>query len=318
MHQNATIAPAAAYAYADDLCIITCYFNPEKYKTKKKNFDQFIAPIMAAGLHYIIVECAFNDAGFEIPASANVIRVNSNAVLWQKERLLNIALGAVPAHCTKIAWLDCDILFSNEHWATEASALLEQVPVVQPFTHAVRLPEHHTYYNGEGHVYNGFAAVHRHYPDVKLKGNFELHGHTGFVWAARKEVFEGIGFYDACLSGVADHLMAHSFCGDWQSACIQKLIASNPKYLAHFQDWSKKIYEKIGGQIGFIEGVVLHLWHGDHLQRRYLENSQFLSQTPYNPPDDLYLNNSQCWEIRENRELLTDWTQFYLSSRKED
>jgi hypothetical protein len=318
MPEIATVAPAPAYARANDLCIITCYFNPEKYKTKKKNFEKFIAPIAAAGLHHIIVECAFNEAGFELPDSPNVIRVNSNAVLWQKERLLNIALDAIPAECSKIAWLDCDILFSNEQWAIETSVLLEKHPVVQPFEHAVRLPEHVIEYTGEGHVYNGFAAVYSRYPETMRKGHFELHGHTGFAWAAKKEVFRGIGFYDACLSGVADHLMAHSFLGDWHCTCVQRLFLENEKYFAHFEEWSRKIYERIRGNIGFAPGVVLHLWHGDHLQRRYLENSQFLSQTPFNPPDDLYLNDSQCWEIRENRELLTDWTQFYLSGRRED
>src|SRR4051794_6763994 len=125
MAGNAIISPASDYTYADDLCIITCYFNPEKYKSKKKNFAQFIAPITKAGLNHIIVECAFNNSSFEIPESPNVIRVNSNAVLWQKERLLNIALKAVPMKCSKIVWIDCDIQFSNARWATETSLLLD-------------------------------------------------------------------------------------------------------------------------------------------------------------------------------------------------
>ena len=70
----------------------------------------------------------------------SLLRIRSEHVLWQKERLINVALGHLPKHVKKVAWLDCDILFSNPNWLIETSELLDNYPIVQPFQTANRLP----------------------------------------------------------------------------------------------------------------------------------------------------------------------------------
>ena len=32
--------------------------------------------------------------------------------MWQKERLLNVALAAVPNNVEDVAWIDCDVVFA--------------------------------------------------------------------------------------------------------------------------------------------------------------------------------------------------------------
>src|SRR5262249_31410323 len=152
----------------------------------------------AGGLPLLTVECAFCDDGFELPAAPDVLRVRGRDVMWQKERLLNAALPHLPPECVAVAWLDGDVLFQREDWALQTRSLLERVPLVQPFDQAIRLPRGVLVYDGVGDVYDGFAATYARQPQRLLRGDFAAHGHTGFAWAARRELVERHGLYDAC------------------------------------------------------------------------------------------------------------------------
>lgn len=312
------LTPAASYDFVEDLCILTCYFNPNRYKSKKTNFDRFIRPIKESGLSYFIIECAFDGTNYELPASDNVIRVRSNAILWQKERLINVGLKQLPPRLSKFVWLDSDILFCNPAWAKETSVHLDSYPVIQPYDRAIRLPKNNVNFSGDGLVYNGFGAIYNRYPNVMVKGDFELHGHTGFAWAGQTEVFREDGLYDACLSGGADHLMAHAFCGDWHSKCLKRVFLDNHTYFSHFENWSRKMYAKVKGRVGYTAGTIMHLWHGNHSNRRYTENSAFLNETSFDPVNDLLINETGCWEIRADKKSLMNWTVDYIAERKED
>jgi len=151
-----------------------------------------------------------------------------------------------------------------------------------------------------------------------LEGDFLLHGHTGFVWAIRKDIINKVGFYDACLSGGADHLMAHAFCGDWHSLCLRRMFLDNKAFFNHYEAWAKTIFEKIKGNVTFTKGVIFHLWHGDQKDRRYLENIQHLSSCEFDPTKDIYLNESGCWELTKERKDVLEWSTEYFMQRNED
>lgn len=129
------------YNNSDDLWVITCYFNPNNYRSKLANYRIFADRILKSGINLLTVECAFGDTPFVLGPFPNVLQIRSQHIMWQKERLLNIALSHLPKEVEKVAWLDCDILFSNADWAVQASKLLDSVPVVQLFENAVRLPK---------------------------------------------------------------------------------------------------------------------------------------------------------------------------------
>ena len=153
------VEPARAYRPAHDLWVITSFFNSQQYSSKYKNFILFRDSLERSGVNYLVVECAFKGQPFTIPASSRVLRVRSQSILWQKERLLNIAISALPQECTKVAWIDCDVLFEKESWAIETSSLLESYVVVQPFESCVRLPKDSRSYEGAGECYESFASV---------------------------------------------------------------------------------------------------------------------------------------------------------------
>ena len=123
---------------SDKFWAITSYFNPIGYKNRLKNY-RFFRQRLAMPL--VAVELSFG-GGFQLqPGDADaLIQVHDGDVLWQKERLLNIALAAVPDECDKIAWLDSDVLFEDSDWVERAGRLLEQFALVQLFESRYDLP----------------------------------------------------------------------------------------------------------------------------------------------------------------------------------
>ena len=315
------IEPAAAYTPAPDLWLLTCYFNADGYRTKRANYDRFALSLRRSHLRLLTVECAFPGQPFELPAGPDVLQFRARDVLWQKERLLNLGLAHLPAACTKLAWLDCDVLFENPDWAAETSRRLDRFPVVQPFARAVRLPRGADAYRATGDVWEGFAAVQARDPHALLSGRFDRHGHTGFAWAARREVLAGPGFYDACVAGSGDHMMAHAFCGDWDSACIDRIIggiAPDNRHRDWFAAWSRRIYPATRARVGYVPGAVLHLWHGDFTHRRYVDRNRELARFGFDPAVDLRIGPGGCWEWRSDKPELHRWARAYFGQRRED
>lgn len=312
-----TVTPAAEYARTDALWAVTAYFNPDRYRTKRRNYDAFRARLDGR-VPLLTVEAAFGGDDFELPASDAVVRVRGRDVMWQKERLLNVALDRLPASCTKVAWLDADVLFENPDWAAEAARRLDRCPVLQLFDRAVRLPRGATADDGTGEAYPGFAAVAARDPHRLLAGDFAAHGHTGFAWAARREALAGRGLYDACIAGSGDHMMAHAFAGDWTSPCVARILGGANRHRDHFAAWCKDVYQKVRADVGFVPGSVLHLWHGEVRDRRYVDRNRELAGFGFDPRRDIRVGAGGCWEWASDKPALHAWARGYFGLRRED
>ena len=96
---------------AGNLWAITSYFNPVKYVRRKMNYDFFRQHL---GVPLIAVELC-SDGRFELAESDAdlLIRRHGRDVMWHKERLMNIALDALPADCGRVAWSDCDMVLEQ-------------------------------------------------------------------------------------------------------------------------------------------------------------------------------------------------------------
>jgi len=94
MHK--VIKAAQKYSHTDELCVISCFYNPNSYKTKPANYNAFIERMEISNLSYLIVECAFDKQSFALKKSKNIIRLRTSDVMWQKERLLNVAIENIP------------------------------------------------------------------------------------------------------------------------------------------------------------------------------------------------------------------------------
>jgi hypothetical protein len=298
--------------------VITCYYNPRRYQTKRDNYARFLEGLHKSALSVLVVELAFGNAAFELPETSHLIRVRGGDVLWQKERLLNLALSALPASCTFVAWMDCDILFENPRWLEGTLVALDRFPVVQPYSSVVRLPRREVIFSERGETWYSFGALAGSYPVLVTKGNLAVHGHPGFAWAARRELWQEIGFYDVCLTGAGDVLMSLGLVGDWLSGYVKSITGLGTPYHAHFVAWAKRAYARVGAQVGCVPGRALHLWHGDYENRQHdLRNDQF-QRFAFDPIKDLRLAPNGVWEWASDKPSLHRWAEDFFGARNED
>jgi hypothetical protein len=306
----------------NDFWIITAYFNPCRYVTKRVNFERFAARLKSMSASLLVVELVLDDGDFELGGEHNVVRLRGGGVMWQKERLLNIAATHLPVSCTKIAWLDGDLLFDADHWLRSTAEALDRYCVVQPFSSCVRLAPGLVDWASDGTrpeaVVESFAAAIARDRSLAHRARYAAHGHTGFAWAARRELFDHAGLYDACVTGSGDHLMAHVFAGALDSICIPAMIGAGHSYAAHFARWAVEANRIVGGSLGFAEGRVLHLWHGEVSDRRYYDRNQEFKTFDFDPDRDLRYGANGAWEWAGAPARIRDWAHDLFGSRHED
>jgi len=303
---------------------VTCFYNPSHYKNKLDNYRHFRKKSQEQGLKLLCVELAFGDSDFELTKDdADIlVQLRTDSVLWQKERLLNVGLKALPQDCDKFAWLDADILFENDNWVELTAQALESYKIVQPYSVAVRLPkngqlgqiEDLPVDNSEGAKIYGLAYSIASFGLDLLSADYVNHGHAGFVWAARREIFKKSGLYDRMILGSGDSLMAHAFYGQKkyfiQNICSQAMVADQNK-------WMDDISREIGQSVYYVEGVIEHLWHGSKDNRFYNDRLRVLKRFEFNPASDIKLDKNGCWQWASDKPALHQWCKNYFNLRKE-
>lgn len=299
---------------ADSLWIITSYFNWCRYKSKYDNYKVFCDGIRKMGVNLLTIECALMDHKFQLPAGRNVVHVRTASIMWQKERLLNIAIDALPATCQFVVWVDCDLIFTSSTWVSETISGLEQYAVLQPFDKMIRLPKGRTVSQIGDAVSTSFMGGIRASAEGVAPPRV---GHPGFAWAARRDVLEACnGLYDACIVGGADRVIAHAFFGDYHGKVVSKIVLGGLG--DHYLDWAKRAHRIVRRSVTLVNGLVLHLWHGSSADRLYFERHEFVDGYGFNPRHDLAVNKWGCWEWASDKPELHNWIQSYFSSRNED
>lgn len=300
------------------LAVITTYYNPSRYQTRRKNFEVFKRGVLAAGVALLTVECVFGDEAPELPEGPDVLHVQSQSVLWQKERLLNLAAAQLPADVDAVAWIDADLLFSNPRWAQDTLQALKHSAVVQMFETCTRLDQ-----SGEvgdhPDVVESMASVMRRFPQALGLQRYDIHGHTGYAWAMRRELFDKVGLYEHAISGSADHFMAHAIFGDC-GFCVQNALKHDPVQISHFQEWARRFYVHTQGRLGVVPGHIVHLWHGDLKHRNYFNRMHLITELGYNPYTDLHIVPGRPleWASHLKKPGLVAYFKEFFDSRLED
>ncbi|VWC49373.1 hypothetical protein BLA13014_07587 [Burkholderia aenigmatica] len=301
-----------------ELIAITTYFNPCRYSTRRKNYDLFMAGMRQAKVPCITVECAFGTESFELPQSVDVIQIKADALLWQKERLLNLAASWLPRTCKYVAWLDCDILFDNPQWAREVVQVLRRHKVAQMFETCLRLDPFGKI--GEvPDVSESFASVMNRNAALLNAGRYDAHGHTGYGWAMRREIFDAVGLYESAVSGSADHFMAHAIYGDY-NFCITNALKHDRRQIDHLKAWGARFHQLVQGSLGVVPGQIRHLWHGDAVNRRYFLRMHEITDLGFDPWTDLQASPGAPlqWALGMNKPGLKEYFANYFASRQED
>lgn len=308
---------------AAETWVIACYSNPLGFRTRRQNFRHFVDGLRRQNARLLVVEMTGPEGTFELDGRGyETVRLRGDGLIWQKERMLNIALTHLPAACDKVVWADADVLFENPDWLDATTRALDDDVVVQPFESCVRLPVGHVQFHGETQEDTGivpsFAASFHLDPTLAVTHRFRYHGHTGFAWAARRDFLEQCGFYDACITGSGDHLMAHVFAGTLSSRCIPAMLGDDNAFARHFAQWAAATHAHCGGRLGFVPGRLLHLWHGSVLKRRYAQRNQEIGQFGFDPDRDIRLDAHGVWEWDAASTQLREWSEEGFRSRDED
>jgi hypothetical protein len=301
---------------------ITSYYNPAKYQRRYMNFRNFRKNLP---IPLVAVELSF-DGTFELDRDdADVLlQIDGGAILWQKERLLNLALDALPAGVDLVAWLDGDIVFGDDRWVEDARDQLRRSAVVQLFSEMVDLPPEAAsiseLYADAPPSARSFACYFLEAGDQALDlprpdGRRRTVA-TGFAWAARKDFIAGHRFYDAMIAGSGWRMMIFAMLGRYQEA--RSVFQLSEARYRHYRNWAEPFHFASGGRIGCVPGRLYHLWHGDLKNRAYEERHSKLAQLGFDPTEDIRVGENGAWHWARPREDLAQFLRDYFFDRAED
>jgi hypothetical protein len=319
---------------------ITSYFNPAGYATKLHNFKMFRA---ALGLPLVVVELVFSGGESELAPHLSQygtdkvihIIIRQGDVLWQKERLLNVALSRLPQDVSHVVWIDCDLIFHDSTWIEHLTKKLRVCPIVQCFETVRYLPQLKnelggekssivelskaalSLWEGEGlWTLDNPSFVSKHFRLGVLPGG----GH-GMVWAGQVDLLRKHGLYDARIVGGGDLAFAHAVIGVPLAAGDKEASRHFAQVqIDHYESWASAFRKELLqlGPVGCLDDIVYHLWHGERMNRRYATRYQVLVDHAFDPNLDIRINAEGTWSWNSDKPEMHKAMKVYFQERQED
>jgi hypothetical protein len=313
------------------LWAITSYFNAMGFRTRRTNYRTFWRRL--TGVPLLTVELG-HEGRYELESkdATVLVQIPSRDVLWQKERLLNRALEALPGDCHTVVWLDSDILFERTDWPRRAMEALEQSVMVQLFSRAYYLPRDVDFERplaaqsylqrrstASGLVAGGLAENSFTASLETLKAHGMASDYSnGHAWAMRRETLQRIGFYEGMVVGGGDYVFLQAAIGQFETVRQgHGWTADSPQYL-HFLRWAERLHAVVQGRIGMVPGEIFNLWHGELLNRRYLPRHKILVAHDFDPDRDIAIDEHGALRWASDKPALHQAVREYFQGREED
>jgi hypothetical protein len=247
-----------------------------------------------------------------------LVQVRGRDVMWQKERLLNLALQALPNGCKNVVAVDCDIIFGANDWPDRVNETLNDSVILQPYSHVHDLPRDWTSdqpLSAGTHCRQAVTfAIGTGTPIPACLGEFARNGtftySRGIAWAARRDLLNQHGFYDKRILGGGDRSFSSAVYGYF--AAVQH--NRDKSYL----EWAVPFHQAVGNAVGWIKGDIYHLWHGELRYRNYHDRMKILEQYAFDSTKDIIVAENGCWHWNTNKPGLHESVRSYFSSRRED
>ena len=267
---------------------ICTYFNYYQDNLRKNNYIKFRKNL---NCDILTVEVARDKSEFFIDDAIQIVAKPEN-LLWQKERCFNIALDTLPNTIDKIVWLDTDIVFHNNNWLQDLEKKLDEVAFAQPFENVV---ENHEQYN---HNLNCFGYAKLVYDNIHKDLPLPTSVAQGLSWGVNRSILEN-GFYDKHILGSNDALQLIAWLGDIFNIILLQLPHS---LIMDFLLYYKNMQHYLGSSIGYCEGTVEHLYHGDTFKRGYNSREKLLKEDF--SIDDIEIDDNGLYKLNNNKKLL--------------
>jgi hypothetical protein len=320
------------HPFPDKLYVVTAISNPCRYTSRYNLYRAFEKRVADAGAILYTVEMAFGGRPFEVTESTNPrhIQVRGSDELWHKENLLNLGISRLPANAKYVAWIDADIQFVRPDWAQETIQQLQHYQVVQMFSHASDVGPNFEPLNNSlswtESIKQGLSF--KNIKESKIDGSCIYHNgkfikgawHSGLAWAARRSAIDGMGgLIDFAILGSADRNMAAGFYG-----LIEQTLDKNfsPEYKKWMVNWQDRTVRTLRHNIGQIDGLVYHFWHGPKINSKYTERWKILSDYQFNPLTDIKKDSQGIWKLEDHNDIrsikLRNALREYFKQRQED
>jgi hypothetical protein len=146
-------------------------------------------------------------------------------------------------------------------------------------------------------------------------------GHPGFAWAARRSALNATGgLIDFAVTGGADRHMACGLIGTVERSGpfrAAKLTDLAPNFRNSLYLWQERA-SVLQRNIGYVDGLVLHHWHGRKSDRRYGNRWQIYVENAFDPWTDLRRDVQGLYDLPSTRHKLRDDLRTYFRARHED
>ena len=294
------------------LYVVTPIINPFRYQSRYRLYRDFEKRVNDAGAVLYTVEVAYGNRPFEVTSSCDPtdVQLRTTSELWHKENAINVGIGRLPTDWEYVAWIDADIAFARPDWVSETLHLLQHYDFVQMFSLAQDLnPHNEVFQNHKGFVYS-------YHNNLKYKTGYS-DWHPGFCWAARRSALDHVGqLIDYAILGAADRHMAFGLIGKMEATILQDL--KNGAYAQELRLWEARATRHIKKNIGYMDGTILHYWHGAKKNRRYQERWKILVNNRYDPDLDLKRDSNFLYQLTDHNINLRDDLRNYFRARNED
>lgn len=317
-HKNDLIADLKSknISHHDDVAVVTCIFNPCKYRNIITNFNIFANEVSKyCDVH--VIELSFDDEPEIDNKNVNHVHIKGTEknLMWQKERLLNhlIKTKVLPNKKYKyIAWVDSDVIFTNTNWVSDMKECLKTNSVCQLFSDV-------NFLDSDGKIFDKYPSSLRYVRENNITNNVNLtYSKSGFAYAGTREFFEEIGLSELHILGGSDAFMFHAFIGDMKPWIIRYIGTKNGSTHAEYYEYMYKFNQLSKPTSSYIPGEIFHLNHGSFKNRKYTIRTQILRDYDYDYRKDVRLGDNNLLEWSTEKIDFINSVKKYFYEREED
>ena len=293
----------------ETLYVILPYFNFCGFKRRRSLFIEFVKQIQGTKGIRIVVSEALGPNPLPNMGTFDHFGFETDSPIWLKENLINMAIRRLPKGWKYVAWIDADITFLNQNWVRDTVTELESYDIVQLFQTCVNLGSK----NEALKIDKSFGYMHRDSGTPYVVSARYGFWHPGYAWACtRKAWLQMDGLIEWAILGSGDRHMCLAWIGRVKDSAPGNI---HPNYRAWLEEYECMCK---GLEVSYVEGTILHHWHGRLEDRKYRERWEILTKNKFDPMADIGQTDSGLVQLSNSGRRLEKELLEYFVGRRED